>query len=331
MLNNSINNSTKKEKNILNLKELNTYNKYIKSYILKYNLIFLIKNIKKQSNLIKTTTTTNNLYFKNNILSILPNFKESILKNSLNINNISTKTEKENINKYINSIYINNFNYKNKIFTYNEQISYKFKNTNYNLFKQIYVLLFSAFLSMNSLISKPIFEMTSQKVIIHLFYYIIKENNNKFLNINKIKLNILCKILSILFNKPVKFELVRLHYPYFDSNIFLNILNILINKIQIRIIMQNFFKKAIIDNPISLNNKYLKFNIPSFLSGIKLKIGGRLMTHKVVPKQTIKIIRKGDLARGKIIFLDKARYTNKNKRGQFTLSISIGHYLNSLI
>jgi len=328
MLNNFTINSTntKKEKNVLNLKELNTYNKYINSYILKYNLIFLIKNIKKQSNLIKNKTT-NNLYFEEKILSVLPSLKESILKNSLNKNNIST----ENINKYINSIYINKFNYKNKIFTYNEQISYKFKNTNYNLFKQIYVLLFSAFLSMNSLISKPIFEMTSQKVIIHLFYYIIKENNNKFLNINKIKLNILCKILSILFNKPVKFELVRLHYPYFDSNIFLNILNILINKIQIRIIMQNFFKKAIIDNPINLNNKYLKFNIPSFLSGIKLKIGGRLMTHKVVPKQTIKIIRKGDLARGKIIFLDKARYTNKNKRGQFTLSISIGHYLNSLI
>src|ERR1700751_112493 len=328
MLNNFTINSTntKKEKNVLNLKELNTYNKYINSYILKYNLIFLIKNIKKQSNLIKNKTT-NNLYFEEKILSVLPSLKESILKNSLNKNNIST----ENINKYINSIYINKFNYKNKIFTYNEQISYKFKNTNYNLFKQIYVLLFSAFLSMNSLISKPIFEMTSQKVIIHLFYYIVKENNNKFLNINKIKLNILCKILSILFNKPVKFELVRLHYPYFDSNIFLNILNILINKIQIRIIMQNFFKKAIIDNPINLNNKYLKFNIPSFLSGIKLKIGGRLMTHKVVPKQTIKIIRKGDLARGKIIFLDKARYTNKNKRGQFTLSISIGHYLNSLI
>jgi len=326
MLNNFINNSTKKENNILNLKKLNTYNKYINSYILKYNLIFLIKNIKKQSNLINTTIT-NNLYFENKILSVLPSLKKSNLKNYLSKNNIST----ENINKYINSIYMNNFNYKNKIFTYNEQISYKFKNTNYNLFKQIYVLLFSAFLSMNSLISKPIFEMTSQKVIIHLFYYIIKENNNKYLNINKIKLNILCKILSILFNKPVKFELVRLHYPYFDSNIFLNILNILINKIQIRIIMQNFFKKAIIDNPINLNNKYLKFNIPSFLSGIKLKIGGRLMTHKVVPKQTIKIIRKGDLARGKIIFLDKARYTNKNKRGQFTLSVSIGHYLNSLI
>jgi hypothetical protein len=63
------------------------------------------------------------------------------------------------------------------------------------------------------------------------------------------------------------------------------------------------------------------------ISGISLKIGGRLMTQRLVPKQTIKIIRKGALTRGKIKYLDKSRYTNKNRRGAFSLTLSIGHYL----
>jgi hypothetical protein len=187
---------------------------------------------------------------------------------------------------------------------------------------------------MNTLISKPKFEITNEKVIIHLFFYLFKENNNNnknntFIKINHIKLNILCKILSRFFNKPVELELVRLYYPYFDSNIFVNLLQILFNKIQVRIIMQTFFKKAIIKNPINMNRTNLDFKLPSFLTGINLRIGGRLMTNKIIPKQTIKIIRKGTIARGKINLLDKARFTNKNKRGAFTITISIGHYLTS--
>ena len=92
--------------------------------------------------------------------------------------------------------------------------------------------------------------------------------------------------------------------------------------------MQKFFKNAIIKDPIKLSKDNLIFKIPSFLSGIKLRIGGRLMTHRLVPKQTVKIFRKGTLSKGKINFLDEARYTNKNKRGAFTITISIGHYLN---
>jgi len=189
---------------------------------------------------------------------------------------------------------------------------------------------------MNSLISKPIFENKPNKLIIHLFFYLFKEknirninNNNTFIKINQIKFNIISKILSKIFNKSVELDLIRLYYPYFDSNIFVNILNILINKIQVRIIMQNFFKKAIIKNPINLitNKNYISKKIPSFLSGISLKIGGRLMTQRVVPKQTIKIIRKGALTRGKIKYLDQSRYTNKNRRGAFSLTLSIGHYL----
>jgi len=186
---------------------------------------------------------------------------------------------------------------------------------------------------MNSIISKPIFEITNDKVVIHLFMYLFLNKNkklnikNSFTTLNKLKLEKLCQILSYIFKKPVQLELVRLYYPYFDSNIFVNVLSKIINIIQVRVIMKRFFKKAIIKNPIKISNNNLIIKIPSLLSGIKLRIGGRLLTQRIIPRKTVKTIRKGTLAKGKINFLDEARYTNKNKRGAFTLIISLGHYL----
>ena len=57
---------------------------------------------------------------------------------------------------------------------------------------------------------------------------------------------------------------------------------------------------------------------------MNIKVGGRLLTHKVVPRQTVKTTRRGASAKGKINFSDVARFTNKNKRGAFTITISSG-------
>jgi hypothetical protein len=316
----------------LNLKGLNTYNTILSSYISKWNDKKLILNIKNDS--------VSKLEF--NLLSsvkVLPCKENISCEKNIELQKIKEqkslkKSNKQDINKYLKSITIFNTTPKGKVFNYAQQINYKFKNANIKIIKKIYTFLFYSFFSMNSLISKPVFEITNEKVVIHLFFYLFKENNKRninknktFIKINRIKLNIILKILSYYFKKPVKLDLVRLYYPYFDSNIFVNLLAKLINKIQVRIIMQKFFKKAIIKNPIKLNKKTNVTKIPSFLSGINLKIAGRLLTHRVVPRQTLKIIRRGALARGKINFLDEAKYTNKNKRGAFSLTISIGHYL----
>lgn len=318
-------------KNLLevNLKGLNTYNKNLNLYISKWNNKNLILNIKKEDPM-------NKLELKFKPLTNLNVFPISNKINYKGKSELIYNKSKQTINNYLESItykYIYNST-KDKLFNYAQEINYSY-NSNKNLIKNIYIFLFYSFVSMNSLISRPVFEVTNEKVIIHLFFYLLENKkmniNNPFIKLNRIKLNIICKILSHFFNKPVELDLIRLYYPYFDSNIFVNLLSILINKIQFRIIMQHFFKKAIIKNPnkMTIKNSITITNtkIPSFLSGIHLKIGGRLMTHRVVPKQTNKIIRKGALARGKINFLDKARYTNKNKRGAFSITISIGHYL----
>lgn len=211
---------------------------------------------------------------------------------------------------------------------YHKQIHYSFQsNSMYKITHKIYLFLFYFFLSMHSLISKPIIETTPDKVKIHLFFYIFKhvDNPSQFLEINKIKFKWLSIILSRILNKPVELDLVRLHYPYFDSQIFVNLFNVFINHIQLRIIMQTFFKKAMIQNPMKIWNAFFT---SSNISGIQFIIGGRLMTQKIVPRQTVKMIRKGSLSRGKWDYLDKARFIHKNRRGAYSLTISIGHSLN---
>jgi hypothetical protein len=243
----------------LKLKEFNIYNKKINLYKLNFNNKNLILNINKnllsKNNIILNTTNENNENFINLIKR-----KEIISTN---------KNKLKNFNEYLKSININNSINKEKLFTYNQEINYNYKNINNKLFYKTYLYLFYFFISMNSLISKPIFENKPNKLIIHLFFYLFKEkniknikDNNTFIKINQLKLNIISKILSQIFNKPVELDLIRLYYPYFDSNIFVNLLNILINKIQVRIIMQKFFKKAIIKNSIDLiTNKNDIWNI----------------------------------------------------------------------
>jgi hypothetical protein len=98
----------------------------------------------------------------------------------------------------------------------------------------------------------------------------------------------------------------------------------MVNKIKLRRILRRFFNNAKIFNPTKMiTNKISK--IPSFLSGVKIKIAGRLLTQRVIPRKTVKTISKGSLARGKLIFLEKGRFTNKNKRGAFSITVTTGH------
>ena len=140
------------------------------------------------------------------------------------------------------------------------------------------------------------------------------------------KFKFLSLILNNIFKKPVVFDLVRIHYPYNDSNILVNLLGIMINKIKLRIIIRRFFEKAIIKNINKFKEK-TGVIIPSFLSGLTIRVAGRLLTHKVVPRQTVKTTSRGASAPGRINFKDIATYTNKNKRGAYSITVKAGQNL----
>ena len=147
-------------------------------------------------------------------------------------------------------------------------------------------------------------------------------------DLSKKKLNILCLILSKFFNKPVELNLVRVHYPYNDSNILVNLLGLVINKVKLLKVVQRLFNNAIFKDVLnyefkSKSNKSEDLRIlPTFLAGIKLKVAGRLMKEKVIPRKTTKKFSKGSSSIGKINFTDTSRFTSKNRRGAFSITIS---------
>lgn len=356
---------------------------------LKRKKIRLLKYINLASELSRANSYNQNS--QNISLSYLNN--KNNLANYSNKNNFIIPIQNNNIpvvynnklvpiiNQYIKSMTIFNMKNKGSIFSYSSIIGFNFLSKNNKLIKNVYKFLSTSFYSMYCLISKPVFVITPDKIIIQLFYYLFipnlfkfkirnrkkffnrllkskraKSNRNFFNNQNKFrfsnkfkykkikkaqrkifrklsnislinlypnKFKKICLILSRFFKKPVELDLIRLHYPYNDSNILVNLLGIMINKIKIRIIIRKLFRKAIIKNPNKLENKNFTI-LPSFLSGMNIRIAGRLLTQKVVPRMTVKTIRRGVLAKSKVNFSDVARLTKKNKRGAFSITISSG-------
>jgi hypothetical protein len=379
--------STNREKDIINFNNIEPNNSILTKYnnqFVQYknklfiNKIFNIININK-TNEIKIEQTLNSIFkmkefeSKNEAISINANPVEILYSNNNNTMPYNLQ-KKPIINQYLKSMSSYNMIKKGIFMSYSNIIGFNFNTQRNKIIKNIYKLLAGSFKSMYCLISKPVFVMTPDKIIIQLFYFLFIPNilkfkkifkygnRNKFnkqmwfkrkkrmkkqyRNFRKIKINVriklrklsnvvitkvfkdkfkkLCDILSHLFKKPVQLDLIRLHYPYNDSNILVNLLGIMINKIKLRIIFRKLFEKAVIKNLNKVTGK-TNFNIlPAFLSGINIRVAGRLLTHRVVPRKTVKTIRRGAAATGKINFSDVARFTKKNKRGAFSITVSSG-------
>ncbi len=329
-VNNSLtDNSYSENNNILSYK--NIFNKsilWIKHYD-NYLYLFLNKNTNKKFSILEPKTKVNAEVNKT-LVPAMPVTEENNIQISKNIikiintnNNQEVKKEIK-INKYIKSI----SKYNSETVKY-QNIVYQFNKNNIGIQnsvginKNVFTLLESTFLTMSSLISKPFIIITPNKVVIQLYYYFNKLNsNNKLLNYND-KLQSLCLNLSKIYKKPVELELDRLHYPYYDSNILSNMIGLISNIVKLRFIIKKLFTIA----KIKKSNKNLnKYSIkPSYLSGFKIRVAGRLLTQRVVPRLTVKTIQRGTLARGKAQFVNSARFSNKNKRGSFCITVTMGH------
>jgi len=334
--------------NLINIykKALQNLNKSIISYIKNKPLSSIFFNNNKlnftnkhnQLNLNYNLNNDNKISLnKDSLISFINKLKKNYkIRNRLNkfdskFNSINKKNSyQQNIRNYIKSKTIFNSKIAKTLATSN---NYKF--TNYiqinTLIKNIiYEFLYRAFFSMNCIISKPIYIFTYDKIIIQFFYLFIKKenfNNSKSLLLNNnYNLNNICKVLTRFFNKPIELDLIRIYYPYFNTNILVNLLSVFINKIHLRKIVNKFITKIIKNQ--SSNIFYTNRNkLLTDISGIRIKVAGRLLTQRIIPRKTIKVISKGALARNKALFLETARFTNKNKRGAFSITISIGHKL----
>lgn len=174
------------------------------------------------------------------------------------------------------------------------------------------------FSPINALAGKPVFTVTADSVIVHVFYYI--PDTSKALNNNTV--NNLGQTLSSLFRRPVELRLVKLHYPYLNSYILaqyiaLNTLDYTLVQIARRI----FGSIAPVKNTQSVN--VLASDLPSHIVGIKVRVSGRLMTERSRPRQTVQTAQIGSFAKGNLSLVDSASFTTKNKKGSFTVKVWI--------
>ena len=277
--------------------------------------------------------------FKFNYLEYKNKFKLSLQKNK--INNFSLKSVKlNNYNNKLKNITKKRWRRKqfNKFFNkFRRRYIYKFKNI---YIKKAFIIIKRNLKNPNILIWNnwiPDYIKNNQNLINKIIWNRNKTKGILYLKIKKVsllnrknnynKFNNICEILNLLFKKNVELDLIRLHYPYTDSNILVNLLSLLIKKMKVRIIIKKLLKKAVIKNKsLNLVNKNKKmYFIPTFISGIKIKIGGRLMTHRLIPRKTVTVFSRGIITNSRVNFSNIARFTRKNKRGAFSITVSSGH------
>ena len=88
---------------------------------------------------------------------------------------------------------------------------------------------------------------------------------------------------------------------------------------------------AVIKNPTKMIQRKRFSALPGYLTGINLKFAGRFPTQKIVPRKTVKFKEIGSLARKKAILVETARFSNKNRRGSFSITVSTGICLENRI
>lgn len=76
-----------------------------------------------------------------------------------------------------------------------------------------------------------------------------------------------------------------------------------------------------------ISNQITKNRFASYLSGINIRLGGRLMTQGMRARYTVQTKQSGSLARAKVEFVERARFTGKNKRGAYSFTVTMSHVI----
>ena len=143
------------------------------------------------------------------------------------------------------------------------------------------------------------------------------------------ELNSLTYILETFYDCSVKLELNQMDDPYSDANIMAQLIGINGKDYTFEKIKKIFFPKFFYFNP-NREFDFKKKNIfapkthitnNSIVSGLKIRVAGRFYLHKIIPKRTVSAVQLGSMARGVISLVQRARYTNKSKRGSFSVTV----------
>jgi hypothetical protein len=174
-----------------------------------------------------------------------------------------------------------------------------------------------------------------EKLVINLFYYITDKNQV----LSNTAVNKLGNALAKLLEEPVELRLVRLHYPYLNSYILAQYVAINSKKYNFTRIQRAVFASLLLPRPKSIATEFIsKLNennstttivldklLPSHITGVMIRISGRLKTQRSIPRQTVQTAQIGTFSPSKGIknVIEFASLTDKNKKGAFTVKVWI--------
>lgn len=178
----------------------------------------------------------------------------------------------------------------------------------------------SIYKNYSSISIQSIFNRTFKK---HIFNTFNTYMSYGFLNSEKYKLNIITQLITLYYTNSVIFSLTKLYYPFYDCNILVNLLGILINNHKLQKLRRLLFRKAFVKNPFKYNRSIKSTKSLSYIRGTVIRVAGHTNSKKIVPRKTVKIIDKGANARGKIHFLDINRFIGTSKRGTYAITMKM--------
>ena len=197
----------------------------------------------------------------------------------------------------------------------------------------------------NEIIKNSNLNLNATKVIINLFYFIkineISSNKNLIVDNNATllsdlfgqKLSYLIDYLTYLFNAEIELNLVRLYKPYQDSNILVQYLNSesyskkfirLVSRLFKNINLSNSTKSEIfsdLDLSAIGQNNYNSY--PSKISGINVKLAGRPLNERIIPRLTVKRAQRGSFNRLNAKMIEKSMYTDKTRKGAYSFTVTL--------
>lgn len=207
--------------------------------------------------------------------------------------------------------------------------TYMFNKTNrtniMSMQRQAISIIKSFFAKYQSLVGKPVISVSPDKVIVQLFYYAPTDI------LNNASIAALGDALTRCFagagptrrtRHPVAVELrlVRINHSALDSSIFAQYLTANGGKYSFNRIL-DMLKGSL---PTVVSEGSVDDVTPtSHITGVKIKLSGRLTTQRSGPRQTVQAGRLGSSAKGQFGTVDYSKHTAKNKLGAFTMKVWI--------
>lgn len=170
------------------------------------------------------------------------------------------------------------------------------------------------FAKYKALVGKPVYSVTPDKVIISIFYYAPTEA------LSNSSIAALGNALTVCWGRTVELRLIRMAHSALDSSILAQYLTANGGKMSFAR-MLDMLKNTL---PTVVSEGSVTNTLPtSHITGVELKLSGRLTTQRSGPRQTVSAGGLGSSAKGQSRTVDYSKYAGKNKLGAFTMKVWI--------